>query len=181
MADQNANYWNTHPLGWALDGFAIYGFNDADGTTATRDAQCGGNTKAVQNGPAGYSYHVTNVYPYVLTCLAGTPSPDLPNQSSKYKPFRQPPVTPFNVSGMTMVTDSEGYNVLQFTSAITFTSTSNGTDRYTNAPGTYRIRYRQITGDALIPLLRANTTACWEFQFLNSSNTNSQPTVNYCK
>lgn len=185
MADQNTNYWNTHPVGWALDGFAIFGFNDADGTTAERDANCGGNTKAVPNAPAGYSYHVTNTYPYVLNCLVGSPSPDLPNQSSKYRPFRQPPVTPFNVSGMTLATDSEGYQVLQFTSAITFNSTETGTDRYTNPPGTYRIRYKQLTGAALTTALaqqqNRNATACWTFQFLNAANATTQPEVAYCK
>jgi uncharacterized protein (TIGR03437 family) len=29
MADQSASYWDTHPLGWALDGFAIFGYRDA--------------------------------------------------------------------------------------------------------------------------------------------------------
>ena len=33
MADQPPNYWDTHPLGWALDGCAIFGYNDADGST----------------------------------------------------------------------------------------------------------------------------------------------------
>lgn len=183
MADQPANYWNTHPLGWALDGFAIFGFNDADGAVAARDAVCGGNTKTVPNAPAGYAYHVVNTYPYVMNCLAGTPSPDLPNQSAKYRPFRQPPVTPFNVSGMTMTNDAEGYQVLQFTSAVNFNTTENGTDRYPNPPGTYRIRYKQVTGEALTPLLaqRPNATACWNFQFLNSADAQSQPTVSYCK
>jgi len=185
MADQAANYWDTHPLGWALDGFAIFGYRDADGTTAVRDSLCGGNTKTVPNAPAGYSYHVTDASPYVTNCLAGTPSPDLPNQGSKYKPFRQPPVTPFNVSGMTLTTDPDGYRVLQFTSGITFRSTETGTDTYTNAPGTYKIRYKQVTGSDLAALLalrqNANATACWNFQFLNGSGAVSQPTTSYCK
>ena len=138
------------------------------------------------NAPAGYSYHLTNAAPYVTNCLAGTPSPDLANQGSKYRPFRQPPVTPFNVSGMTLTTDADGFQVLQFSSAINFTTTENGTDRYPNAPGTYKIRYKQVKGEALSALLatqRPNTnfTACWEFQFLNGGSTASQPTVSYCK
>jgi phosphatidylethanolamine-binding protein (PEBP) family uncharacterized protein len=75
LADQSSSYWDTHPLGWALDGFAIFGYHDADGSTAARDNICGGNTKAVQNAPAGYSYHVTDAYPYVVNnCLTGVPS-----------------------------------------------------------------------------------------------------------
>jgi len=45
MADQPSSYWDTHPLRWALDGFAIFGFNVADASVALRDAVCGGNTK----------------------------------------------------------------------------------------------------------------------------------------
>ena len=186
MADQPPGYWDTHPLGWALDGFAIFGYRDADGSTAVRDNICGGNTKTVPNAPAGYSYHVTDASPYVTSCLAGTPSPDLPNQGSKYHPFRQPPVTPFNVSAMTLTTDaSDGYQVLQFTSAIPFTSTENGTDRYPNTPGTYKIRYKPVTGSDLLSLLalrqNANASACWNFQFTDSTGKTTQPTVSYCK
>ena len=187
MADQPASYWNTHPVGWALDGFAIFGYNDADGTTAARDSLCGGNTKTVPNAPAGYSYHVTDASPYLTNCLAGSPSPDLPNQGSKYKPFRQPPVTPFNVTGMTLTTDdADGYQVLQFTSAINFQTTETGTDSYPNNPGTYRIRYKQLTGDALAAALaqsrqNANATVCWSFQFVNSSGVTTQPAVTYCR
>ena len=171
MADQPTNYWDTHPLGWALDGFAIFGYRDADGTTATRDAICGGNTKTVPNAPAGYAYHVTDASPYITSCLAGVPSPDLAGQGAKYKPFRQPPVTPFNVSNMTLSTDAtDGYQVLQFTSAIRFTTNETGNDSYPNTPGTYKIRYKQVPG-----------TTCWNFQFTDSTGKATQPTVSYCK
>ena len=186
MADQPPNYWDTHPLGWALDGFAIFGYRDADGTTASRDSICGGNTKTNPNAPAGYSYHVTDASPYITSCLIGTPSPDLPNQGSKYKPLRQPPVTPFNNSGMTLTTDAtDGYQVLQFTSAIPFRTNETGSDNYANSPGTYTIRYKQVTGADLAALLalrqNANATACWNFQFLNSSGAATQPSISYCK
>ena len=92
MADQSSNYWDTHPLGWALDGFGIFGYHDADGTTAVRDSGCGGNTKAVQNAPTGYSYHVTDAYPYIVNnCLTGAPSPDLPNQAANTIPCANRP------------------------------------------------------------------------------------------
>lgn len=186
MAGQVSSYWDTHPIGWALDGFAIFGFNNADGTAAIRDGICGGNTLSVPNAPAGYSYHVTSASPYVLTCLRGTPSPDLANQASKYSPMRQPPVTPFPVSNMTLTTDAtDGYQVLQFTSAQTFTTTETGTDSYANAAGTYRIRYKAVTGSALTALLaqsqNSGKTTCWNFQFINGSGTTTQPSVNYCR
>jgi hypothetical protein len=187
MATQSdSHYWDTHPLGWALDGFAIFGYYNADGSTATRDSICGGNTLTVSNAPAGYSYHVTDASPYILSCLRGTPSPDLSGQASKYSPMRQPPVTPFPVSAMTMTTDSsDGYYVLKFTSGQSFTTTETGSDSYTNAAGTYRIRFAAVTGDALATLLNSSAnsgkTACWNFQFLDASGTASQPSTNYCR
>jgi phosphatidylethanolamine-binding protein (PEBP) family uncharacterized protein len=186
MAGKPAAYWDTHPLGWALDGFAIYGYNNADGTVATRDSVCGGNTSAVTGSPPGYSYHVTDASPYVLSCFSGTPSPDLAGQGAKFSPIRQPPVTPFPVSAMTQTTDaSDGYQVLQFTSARAFTSTETGADNYSNAAGTYRIRYKPVTGSALVALLalsqNTGKTACWNFQFTNGSGTLTQPTIAYCR
>ena len=186
MADQAVSYWDTHPIGWALDGFAIFGYRNADGSTATRDAVCGGNTLTTANAPAGYSYHVTDTSPYVLSCLRGTPSPDLTGQAAKYSPLRKPPVTPFAVSNMTLSTSStDGYQVLQFTSAAAFTSTETGVDSYANAPGTYRIRYKPVTGADLAALLalaaNSGKAACWNFQFTNAAGATTQPSVGYCR
>jgi phosphatidylethanolamine-binding protein (PEBP) family uncharacterized protein len=187
MAGQpDPHYWDTHPLGWALDGFAIFGYFNADGAVATRDAVCGGNSLPVQNAPAGYSYHVTDASPYVLSCFRGTPSPDLANQGSKFRPLRQPPVTPFRVSAMTLTTDAtDGYQVLQFTSSVSFITTETGADQHANAPGTYRIRYKAVTGEALAALLalpqNAGKTTCWNFQFMSAAGSTTQPTVSYCR
>lgn len=186
MQGRAANYWDTHPLGWALDGFAIYGYNDADGKVASRDALCGGNTSAVSNGPQGYSYHVTDASPYVLACFRGTPSPDLANQSSKFSPLRQPPVQPFKVSNMTLTTDSaDGYQVLQFSSAVSFTTNETGSDSYVNPAGTYRIRYKALSGTALTNALASGNnsgkSACWNFIFTDGNGSTTQPTVTYCR
>lgn len=185
MAGKAANYWDTHPLGWALDGFAIFGYNNADGSVATRDGICGGNTSAVSNAPTGYSYHVTDSAPYVLSCFRGTPSSDLANQGAKYKPLRQPPVTPFGVSGMTLTTAGDGYQEVQFTSGQSFTTTETGSDSYSNAAGSYKIRYKPVTGAALITLLaqsqNAGKSACWSFQFQTSGGSTTQPATTYCR
>jgi phosphatidylethanolamine-binding protein (PEBP) family uncharacterized protein len=90
MADQSSSYWDTHPIGWALDGFAIFGYHNPDGTTATRDAVCGGNTLTHENAPAGYAYHVTDASPYILSCFRGTPSPDLAGQGGKFAVLHTP-------------------------------------------------------------------------------------------
>lgn len=186
MQTKSSSYWDTHPIGWALDGFAIYGYNDADGKVAARDTVCGGNANAVVNGPSGYAYHVTDASPYVLSCFRGAPSPDLAGQSSKFAPMRQPPVTPFKVSNMSLSTDpKDGYQVLQFTSATTFVTNETGNDSYSNSPGTYRIRYKALGGAELTTALAqsGNTgkSACWSFQFTDSTGNGTQPNVTYCR
>ena len=185
MAGKAASYWDTHPLGWALDGFAIYGFNNPDGTTATRDSICGGNTAAAQNGPTGYSYHVTNASPYVLSCFRGTPSPDLVNQGAKFTPLRKPPVDPpFPASVAAVTLDAtDGYQVMNFKSNQAFTTNTTGTDNYPNAAGSYNIRYKQLSGTELSTALAGSTvkTACWNFKFTNSVGTATQPSTTYCR
>ena len=188
MAGQNANYWDTHPIGWALDGFAIFGFNDPNGATASRDGICGGNTALNTNAPAGYSYHVTANSPYVMSCLRGTPSPDLSGQGAKYAPLRKPPVDPLPpVSAMSLATDNNGYSVLQFNSATSFNTTPDNSNSYStvNPAGTYKILYKTMTGISLTTELaktaNSGKTACWEFIFQNSANSNSQPSMNFCK
>lgn len=186
MATHEATYWDTHPIGWALDGFAILGYHDADGTTAARDDVCGGNTNGNPGLPPGYAYHVTDASPYVLSCLRGTPSPDLAGQGAKYTPLRVPPVVPFTVSGMSLGTDSsDGARVLSFTSATSFTTTETGTDSHPNGPGAYRIRYLPLTGDALAAALaqsaNAGKVSCWTFQFQTDAGTSTQPDAVYCR
>jgi phosphatidylethanolamine-binding protein (PEBP) family uncharacterized protein len=186
MAGQPASYWDTHPLGWALDGFAIFGYNDANGRVASRDEVCGGNTSAVANAPSGYSYHVTDAAPYVLSCFRGTPSPDLAGQGAKFSPLRRPPVRPFGVSAMTLTTDAkDGYQVVQFKTDRPFTSTETGSDSYNQPAGTHRIRYKPVTGAALAALLakaeHAGKSACWDFQFTDGADATTQPNVSYCR
>jgi phosphatidylethanolamine-binding protein (PEBP) family uncharacterized protein len=182
MAGKPTSYWDTRPLGWALDGYGIFGYNGPDGRTAARDGNCGGNTGSVSNAPAGYSYHVTDTSPYVLSCFYGQPSPDLAGQAAKYSPIRTPPVTPFSVSAMSLSSDANtGQQVLQWTSANSFT-TSDGSS-YNNPAGTYQIRYVALSGAALESALssRAGKTACWRFEFTNSIQVSSQPTAVYCR
>ncbi len=191
MAEQsNSAYWNTHPVGWLLDGFAVFGYSNADGSTPSRDS-CGGTTVSGAQIPSGYpytyAYHVISTFPYITdNCLSGVPSPDLANQGAKYDPMRQPPVTPFNDTNMTLTTDpTDGYQVLQFTTAAPFTATETGTDSYAYSAGTYKIRYAQVTGAALQTLLampqNSGATACWNFEFQDSTGKTTQPTVSYCK
>jgi len=60
-------------IGWALDGFPVYGPTNSSGTAVSLDA-CNGEYHATTEYPAGiYHYHVTNSSPYLLGCYAGTP------------------------------------------------------------------------------------------------------------
>jgi hypothetical protein len=87
---------------------------------------------------------------------------------------------------MSLTTDAnDGYQVLQFSSAVTFTTNETGTDSYVNPPGTYRIRYKQLTGTALTNALasgnNANKSACWNFNFTDSNGNATQPPITYCR
>lgn len=155
MSDQGPAYWDTHPLGWALDGYAIFGYRNPDGTTATRDAICGGNTLTHPNAPAGYAYHVTDVSPYVLSCFYGVPSPDLAGQGAKYAPLR-PPGSPIGSANMTLDATATSLAI-------------GGTTTMTWQTGstTYAIRYTRTT------------SLCWTFTFLTNGTQTS--TSNFCR
>jgi hypothetical protein len=70
-------------LGYALDGFGIYGVRGEDGrelTNADLDI-CHGHTHAIQwdgKTVVMYHYHATREYPYTLGCFRGTPVRDRP-------------------------------------------------------------------------------------------------------
>ncbi len=60
-------------IGWALDGFPIYGPTNSSGAAVSLDA-CHGEYHATTEYPAGiYHYHVGNSSPYIVGCYAGTP------------------------------------------------------------------------------------------------------------
>jgi len=76
LADPGTGHSNL--LGFALDGFGIYGNRGVDGgalTNADLDA-CHGHTHVIEwNGQSlsMYHYHATYEYPYSLGCYRGTP------------------------------------------------------------------------------------------------------------
>jgi phosphatidylethanolamine-binding protein (PEBP) family uncharacterized protein len=155
MADQPAAYWDTHPLGWALDGYAIFGYRNPDGTTATRDALCGGNTLPHPNAPAGYAYHVTDVSPYVLSCFYGVPSPDLAGQGGKFSPLR-PPGAPETATNLTLDATAAS---LALGGTTTMTWQSGGHVK--------SIRYTRTS------------SVCWRFVFATDGTATS--TNDYCR
>jgi hypothetical protein len=65
-------------VGYALDGFGIYGHYDVDGTVLTNDDldPCHGHTHEIEwdgEPRVMYHYHATWEYPYVVGCFRGEP------------------------------------------------------------------------------------------------------------
>jgi len=77
LADSNTGH--SALMGYAFDGFGIYGYYGADGvelTNADLDS-CHGHTHAIEwDGQTVemYHYHATREFPYVVGCFRGTPS-----------------------------------------------------------------------------------------------------------
>lgn len=158
MADQAPHYWDTHPVGWALDGFAIFGYYNPDGSVATRDDICGGNTLTHSNAPAGYAYHLTDASPYVLSCFRGTPSPDLAGQGGKFAPLRIP-VGPGGGPGVS--------NMTLDATAASLAIGGTTTLQWQQAGTTYQILYRRTT------------SLCWAFTFKTAGVQTASDT--YCR
>ena len=61
-------------LGVLLDGFPVYGTQDANGATPADLDVCHGHVGATSEFPNGlYHYHVTDASPYISGCFRGTP------------------------------------------------------------------------------------------------------------
>ncbi|OYW21063.1 MAG: hypothetical protein B7Z55_06240 [Planctomycetales bacterium 12-60-4] len=54
-------------IGFAFDGYAVFGPNDSDGKPATGLDDCNGHEDAER----GYHYHVTAKFPYILGAYRG--------------------------------------------------------------------------------------------------------------
>lgn len=69
MIEQMANAGDDAVIGWAFDGFPIYGDNNPDGTSiaaGTLDV-CNGQ----EDDTYGYRYHTSETAPYIVQCLMG--------------------------------------------------------------------------------------------------------------
>jgi hypothetical protein len=78
LNDKGASRAHSKLVGWALDGFGIYGLRGVGGaqmTTAKLDA-CHGHTHRITwNGKRRrmYHYHASLDFPYMVSCYRGTP------------------------------------------------------------------------------------------------------------
>lgn len=76
-----------NPVGFAFDGFAIYGFTDSDGSAPANVDACNGHTGA----DGEYHYNTIKTAPYMLGCFHGAFDPSLVPRTMERAP---PPGTP---------------------------------------------------------------------------------------
>ena len=66
-----------------------------------------------------------------------------------------------------------------------FVTNEIGSDSYSNSAGTYKIRYKALSGSDLATALatakNAGKSMCWAFQFQNGAGTTTQPNIAYCR
>lgn len=69
MIEQMANAGDDAIIGWAFDGFPIYGDNNPDGSVIAQGSLdlCNGQP----DESFGYRYHTSNEAPYIVQCLMG--------------------------------------------------------------------------------------------------------------
>ena len=60
-------YKHAKLMGWAIDGFGIYAYQDEGGKTPVVD-ECGGHFGPVDTGEVKYHYHSRAIVPYHLAC-----------------------------------------------------------------------------------------------------------------
>ncbi|CTQ48540.1 YHYH protein [Jannaschia donghaensis] len=141
MIEQMPNAGPGAILGWAFDGYPIYGDANPDGTSiAAGDLDvCNGQPDAV----FGYRYHTSEDAPYIVQCLMGevTAMGDLP---------RVPPLAPSGSAGLEAgVPPRGGVEDLEFTQDASGLRSMT----YTYGDAGYYIRY--------IP---ADTAGCYDFE-----------------
>jgi len=74
--DPDCMYDNTKPtlVGYAGDGFPIYGLLDPDtGKVPTDLDECSGHKVTLADGSTSYRYHTQTTSPFTVTCWAGEP------------------------------------------------------------------------------------------------------------
>ncbi len=112
MIDQMANAGDDAILGWAFDGYPIYGNNNPDGTTIGEDTL--GTCNEQVDDRFGVRYHTSDSWPYTLQCLVGEVGTD-PNALPRVPPLRgvsggdRPSGTPpqGGVEGLTFTAEGE--------------------------------------------------------------------------
>lgn len=159
MIAQMKNQGDGAIIGWAFDGFPIYGDNNPDGTIIAAGALdvCNGQRDAA----FGYRYHTSSEAPYIVQCLMGVVADmrELP---------RVPPLAP--ASGSRPL--EPGKPPRGGVANLVFTQGASGQRRmdYTYEGASYYIQYRQ-----------AAASGCYEFETRTVTNEGEIVTGVYCR
>lgn len=120
MIDTMPNAGDAAIIGWAFDGFPIYGMNNPNGTPIPEDALdvCNGQP----DPDFGYRYHTSEGAPYIIQCLTGAVPDmrDLPRiaplrvaEGSAEKSVGRPPRG--GVDDLTFTEDANGNRSMDYT------------------------------------------------------------------
>ena len=159
MIEQMENASDAAIIGWAFDGFPIYGNNNPDGTAI------GQNDLDVCNGQPdaefGYRYHTSNDAPYIIQCLMG----DVPNINNL------PRVAPLKAASGRGGMES-GRPPLGGVNNLTFTKNDSGVRsmEYTYQGDSYFMRYSP-----------SGRTDCYDFETRTITNSGNLMTGEYCR
>ncbi|MEP0519012.1 MAG: YHYH protein [Hyphomicrobiales bacterium] len=159
MIEQMENTGDAAIIGWAFDGFPIYGDKNPDGTNITDDVLdvCNGQLDET----FGYRYHTSDNAPYILQCLKGkvTDIRELP---------RTPPLKPAQGGhGMAPGVPPRGG-----VENLVFTQDESGLRSmdYTYNGSAYYIRYRPT-----------HTSNCYQFETRTVTNNGTLQTGEFCR
>lgn len=159
MIDQMANAGDDAILGWAFDGFPIYGMNNPDGSAiAAGDLDvCNGQPDAT----FGYRYHASVEAPYILQCLMG--------QVADFD--RLPRVSPLSAADGARGLEA-GRPPRGGVNDLTFTQSDDGSRSmdYTYEGANYYIRYAP-----------SGQTDCYDFETKTVTNNGRVVTGEFCR
>jgi hypothetical protein len=144
-------------LGWAFDGYPIYGNQNPDGTTIAAGELDVCNAKA--DTTFGYRYHTSDKHPYIIQCLVGeidlSLAPRVAPLSATIgggKPPGNKP--PGGVTNLRLVEATDGTRTMT----------------YDHAGKAYSIKYKP-----------SSTASCWDFTEASFSTGGAVTMTSYCR
>lgn len=118
MIDAMKNKGPSAIIGWALDGYPIYGDTNPDGSAIAQGELDTCNGK--EDADFGYRYHTSQAPPYIVQCLVGMVDdkklprvPPMENAMGGGKPPGSPPQG--GVMGLSFVEKSDGTRTMSYT------------------------------------------------------------------